>query len=101
MSATKKFLLDYAIEHGYRYLDLGRSRPQLMDGVLRHKKRWGARLLDSPKELAEFHLSWRVLTPAIAQWLRTTPLVIRDSGGLAGLTALATTVITVCNGYRY
>jgi hypothetical protein len=89
VSATKKFLLDYAIEHGYRYLDLGRSRPQLMDGVLRHKKRWGARLLDSPKELAEFHLSWRVLTPAIAQWLRTTPLVIRDSGGLAGLTALA------------
>jgi hypothetical protein len=30
-----------------------------------------------------------VLTPAIAQWLRTTPLVVRDSGGLAGLTVLA------------
>jgi hypothetical protein len=89
VSATKKFLIDYAIERGYRYLDLGRSRPQLMDGVLRHKKRWGARLLDSPKELTEFHLSWRALTPAIAQWLRTTPLVVRDSGGLAGLTALA------------
>jgi hypothetical protein len=89
VSATKKFLIDYAIEHGYRYFDLGKSRPQLMDGVLRHKKRWGARLLDSPKEVAEFHLSWRALTPAIAQWLRTTPLVIRDSGDLAGLTVLA------------
>jgi len=89
VSATKKFLIDYAIERGYQYLDLGKSRPQLMDGVLRHKKRWGARLSDSPKELTEFHLSWRALTPAIAQWLRTTPLVVRDSGDLAGLTVLA------------
>ena len=89
VSATKKFLIDYAIERAYQYLDLGKSRPQLMDGVLRHKKRWGARLLDSPKEVAEFHLSWRALTPAIAQWLRTTPLVVRDCGGLAGLTASA------------
>ncbi len=89
VSATKKFLIDYAIEHGYKYLDLGRSRPQLMDGVLRHKKRWGARLSDSPKELDEFHLSWRELTPAIAKWLCTTPLVVRDNGDLAGLTALA------------
>jgi hypothetical protein len=89
VSATKKFLIDYAIEHGYKRLDLGRSRPQLLDGVLRHKKRWGARLVDSPHEHAEFQMSWRAFTPAIAQWLLTTPLVVRDNSGLAGLTALA------------
>lgn len=88
VSSTKKFLIDYAIERGYERLDLGRSRPNLLDGVLRHKKRWGARLMDSPGERMEFHLSWRAFTRAIAQWLVTTPLVVRDGGGLAGLTAL-------------
>ena len=88
VSSTKKFLIDYAVEHGYKGLDLGRSRPCLLDGVLRHKKRWGARLADSPGERMEFHMSWPAFTPAIANWLVTTPLVVRDRGGLAGLTAL-------------
>jgi hypothetical protein len=88
VSSTKKFLIDYAIERGYKCFDLGRSRPCLLDGVLRHKKRWGARLIDSPGERMEFHMSWPAFTPAIANWLVTTPLVVRDRGGLAGLTAL-------------
>ena len=89
VSATKKFLIDYAVERGYKSIDLGKSRPQLSDGVLRHKKRWGARLVVSPDEHTEYHLSWPVFTPTIAQWLCTTPLVVRDNGSLAGLTALA------------
>jgi hypothetical protein len=88
VSSTKKFLIDYAVERGYKRLHLGNSRPHLLDGVLRHKKRWGARLVDSSAS-TEFQLSWRAFTPAIAQWLCTTPLVVRDSGSLAGLTALA------------
>ena len=89
VSATKKFLIDHAIERGYKRLDFGKSRPHLLDGVLLHKKGWGARLADSPDDQTEFHLSWPVFTPAIAQWLAATPLVVRDCGGLSALTALA------------
>ena len=87
VSATKKFLIDYAVERGFRRLDLGISRPQLLDGVLLHKKSWGARLVEAPDDYGELQVSWPVFTPKLAEWLYNSPLIVCESDTLAALTS--------------
>lgn len=88
VSATVKFLIDFAIQEECASVHLGNSRPNLLDGVLVHKKHWGARLVDEPEANAELQMSWPAFTPDIADWLNKTPLIIRDSTGLLALTTL-------------
>jgi len=44
MSAIYYFEILRAKERNARYLDFGESRPFLFDGILKHKKRWSARV---------------------------------------------------------
>lgn len=88
VSATYKFLIDLARAEDCTMVHLGMSRPHLLDGVLIHKKHWGARLVDVPEVGTDLLLAWKVFSPDIADWLFRTPLVVRDLGGLSALTSL-------------
>jgi hypothetical protein len=88
--ATKKFIIDYALENGLSRINLGSSRPQLLDGVLQFKKSWGARLEDIQSGGIEWHMAWNALTPAIEAWLYSTPLIVRGEAGLEGVLAIPT-----------
>lgn len=48
LSATYYFLFRWARENGVRFVSLGGSRPNLDDGVYKHKSRWGAQCTFDP-----------------------------------------------------
>jgi len=76
-----------AIDLGVPRLALGTCRPSLADGVLRYKRKWGARLVP-PSTRDAFLLRYRH-TAGVRAALGATPLIV-DRGG-AGLAALAAT----------
>jgi hypothetical protein len=89
VSATYKFLIDHAMKQECTSVDLGNSRPNLLDGILVHKKHWGARLVDAPEAGDQLQISWPKFNPDIADWLNKTPLIIRDASDLSALTTLS------------
>lgn len=46
MDALYFFIIRHAFDAGYRYVDFSGTRPFLTDGVLQHKRRWGAAVED-------------------------------------------------------
>lgn len=88
LTAARKFLFDIAIAEGCMTVDMGSARPNLLDGVLQHKKAWGARISGEGTPGSDICLRWSAFTRDIAGWLNTMPLVIREHGGLSALTAI-------------
>jgi hypothetical protein len=88
LSALYLFALEVAQRGGVSQLDLGASRPSLRDGVLVHKKRWGARLVGRDDVHCDLCLTWRAADERILRFLARAPLVFRDGGDLSALTAL-------------
>jgi hypothetical protein len=76
-------------ERGLRWLSMGAVRPWLSDGVLAHKRAWGGELAPRPADHRSLLVGWRRCTPAVAAFLATYPLVIREPGGFAAVTAAA------------
>jgi hypothetical protein len=74
----------FAVEEGFGRLSLGTCRPVLTDGVLRYKRKWGARL-GTPTTWDSFALRYRN-TPAVRAVLAAAPLIVEHgSGRLAAL----------------
>jgi hypothetical protein len=74
----------FAVARGFARLALGTSRPVLTDGVLRYKRKWGARV-GVPTTFDRFLLRVRD-TSATRSVLTATPLVAdRGDGALVGL----------------
>jgi len=78
----------FAVERGFRRLSLGACRPVLTDGVLRYKRKWGARI-GTPVRWDAFALRYRN-TAAVRAALTASPLVIDlGDGRLAALAGAA------------
>lgn len=90
LSALYLFSAEYARRHGLRWLNFGASLPSLGDGALRYKRSWGATLCDRPQSHHDLVVRWSRMSPAVAAFLRDTPLVIREGSGFAAVTAVGT-----------
>lgn len=77
----------YAEREGIPWLDFGGSSPSLRDGVLLHKRGWGAMLADRPESHTDLLVRWPSVGPAVAHFLAETPLVVRDGAGFSAVTA--------------
>jgi hypothetical protein len=78
----------FAVARGVRALSLGTVRPVLTDGVLRYKRKWGARLAP-PTAWERFVLGWKA-TAGTRAALTAAPLVVqRGDGRLIGLVGAA------------
>jgi hypothetical protein len=76
------FSLLYAHLQGYRCLDLGPSRPDLRDGILRYKAKWGGEISAGFASQALIHLSCRANGQALQDFLGRHVFVIREANGL-------------------
>ncbi len=89
LSAIYLFGVECARRYGFRRFDVGFSLPSLRDGVLSHKRSWGARLHDSPLVDLDLVFRWQRFDDGLADFLAETPLIFRDSGGLSAIAALS------------
>ena len=76
------FSLLYAHLQGYRCLDLGPSRPDLCDGILRYKAKWGGEVSAGFASQALIHLSCRGNAQGLRDFLGRHVFVIREAHGL-------------------
>jgi hypothetical protein len=86
-SALYFFSIEWAAEQGFKFLDMGGSRPSLADGVLVTKRRWGAGLA-WPNQHHDLIVHWTRCSHAVRRFLEQTPLIFRDADGLSGITAV-------------
>lgn len=87
-SALYMFAAAYAQQQGLRWLDLGASMPSLRDGVLMHKRGWGATLTERQESSRELLLRWGQWDDELARFFADVPLIFRDQNGLSALTAV-------------
>lgn len=88
LSAIYVFGLECSRRHGFRWFDVGWSPPSLRDGVLSHKRSWGAILKDSPRADHDTLFRWETLDNRLMSFLSENPLIFRDDGGLSAIAAL-------------
>jgi hypothetical protein len=73
---------------GCTRVDFGGSPPILGDGLLRYKRKWGARLNARPESRSDYLLSWTRPNEHVLDFLAHTPLIFRHRRQLAAVTAL-------------
>lgn len=74
-------LMERARERGFSILDMGYCRPFLSDGVMTHKRRWGAVLVPARSHGGGlWALRGLAPSPALAAWLRAETLVEVGAG---------------------
>jgi hypothetical protein len=78
----------HAFENGYRTADYCGSRPQLTDGILQLKRRWGARIADGWTRDSLFFLPTNLEAGSLA-FLAGNPFVARVGRNLVGKVFLA------------
>ena len=104
LSAIYVFGIECARQYGFRWLDVGWSPPSLRDGVLSHKRSWGAILKDSPRIDHDTLFRWNALDDRLMTFLSEHPLIFRDDGGLSAIAALprdaCADLVTVWAAYR-
>lgn len=87
LSAIYVFGIECARQHGFRWFHAGLSRASLRDGVLSHKRSWGAVVRDAP--FVDYLLfRWERLGDPIARFLSEDPLIFREGRGLSAVAAL-------------
>ena len=79
------FGIQHAKELGCTLIDLGSCRPSLGDGVLRHKRKWGALLVEQPYAYYDLLVHWTRFSGPVVAFLAHTPLVFRDRSGLSAI----------------
>lgn len=87
-SALHIFAIGHAQDEGCTSIDFGGTPPILNDGLLRFKKKWGSHLADEPQTPYDYLVRWEQPNEQVLNFLADTPLIIRNRGQLAGLTAL-------------
>ena len=85
IAAVYFFFLEYLSSHGYRGLDVGDARPFLRDGVLRYKRKWGARITGPYNAEPGFMLAFGKAGNAAAAFLLNNPFVALEDHRLVGL----------------
>ena len=78
------FIVRLAYERGCEEVDCFTNRPSLSDGVLRYKRKWGARLSGSDRLNGQILLSPVVDTPAVRSLLRHNPFIAETRGEFTG-----------------
>ena len=89
--ANYLFGFDHARRLGCRWVNLGGSLPVMTNGVLRHKRAWGARAQARDETHRTLLVGWRNAGPAVLRLLADCPLVVEDG---AGLSAIAATTVS-------
>ena len=85
LAAAYTLFIEHARATGCVAIDLRGSRPSPADGLTRYKRKWGASIYDRADVLSTTFVHWNRPTPAVVAFLRRTPLVFRDEGGLSVL----------------
>jgi hypothetical protein len=86
--ATKYYKIKHAHATGCKEINFGGSRPILTDGGLRHKRKWGMRLVEQTESYYEFLVYWKRLDESVLPFLSRSPLILRDRGKLSAVTAI-------------
>jgi hypothetical protein len=84
ISALYYFSILWAKEAGYKTMDFGHARPLLNDGLLRYKKRWGMKVMNSPRKPGTIYIAPGRLGPSIKEFLLDNPLICQEEGRLMG-----------------
>lgn len=85
LAAVYAALIELARSEGCSVIDLRGSRPSLEDGLTRYKRKWGASVYDRTDVLTTTLVRWDRMSPAVVEFLSSSPLVFRDGGGLSAL----------------
>jgi len=88
LAAVYFFYLQYAHRQGCTQVDLGGSPPALNDGLLRYKRKWGARLSAQPRTHYDYLIRWEQPNAQVIDYLAHRPLIFRRHRQLAAVTAL-------------
>lgn len=88
LAAVYFFSLQYAHNQGWTCIDLGGSPPALNDGLLRYKRKWGARLTAQPLTHYDYLMRWERPSEQVVDYLAHRALIFRRHGQLAAVTAL-------------
>lgn len=81
-AALYYYSIKYLRGKGFKRVDIGATRPFLMDGVLRYKKKWGLKIIRTSgpgfliKPLSE--------KAVVKGFLLTNPFIFKDSGNIYG-----------------
>lgn len=79
LASTYLFEIQCAKEHHLRVVDLGVCRPLLQDGVLLHKKRWGAVVAPSKRQRNSLFVHWNENAKEIPVFFGSaSPIVIKN-----------------------
>jgi hypothetical protein len=85
--ANYLFGFDHARRLGCRWVNLGGSLPVMTNGVLRHKRAWGARAQARDETHRTLLVGWRNAGPAVLRLLADCPLLVADGAGLSAIAA--------------
>lgn len=85
LAAVYAAMIEHARSEGCSVIDLRGSRPSLEDGLTRYKRKWGASVYDRTDVLTTTLVRWDRMTPAVVEFLSSSPLLFRDGGGLSAL----------------
>ena len=72
---------------GLRWLNVGGVAPWLSDGITRHKRAWGAELVDRTGHQRTLLVGWRRWNPALARFFAAFPLIVRRPWGFGAVVA--------------
>ncbi|GJL61067.1 MAG: hypothetical protein NPIRA03_39240 [Nitrospirales bacterium] len=88
LAALYIFEIQCAQDGGCASIDFGGTPPILNDGLLRFKRKWGVQLMDEPQTPYDYLVRWERPNEQVLDFLADVPLIFRNHGHLAGLTAL-------------
>lgn len=88
LAALYIFEIQCAQEGGCASIDFGGTPPILNDGLLCFKRKWGVQLMDEHQTPYDYLVRWERPNEQVLNFLANVPLIFRNHGHLAGLTAI-------------
>ncbi len=82
------FSVRYAFDQGFSRVNFGLSRPNLDDGVLTYKLKWGTRIEEGRAKKPDLRLWVRCWSPSVRLLLRHNRFIVRGDRGLEVLLAV-------------
>jgi hypothetical protein len=80
LTALYYFMICFAQEAGYKWINFGGSRAFLNDGVLQHKKKWEMKI--SGKSDVYFRMQITSVSDSVKSFLWNNPFIFKDNGQL-------------------
>ncbi|MFZ1744923.1 MAG: hypothetical protein WAU17_03315 [Nitrospirales bacterium] len=88
LAALYIFEIKCAQEGRCTSIDFGGTPPILNDGLLRFKRKWGVQLMDEHQTPYDYLVRWERPNEQVLNFLADVPLIFRNHGHLAGLSAI-------------